>query len=72
MVLKPDESWHSCGDCHHINLVSSHDSYPPPSLGDFSDKLDMYKFSIKINQTFQCPMERHFRHPPFVFSYMDV
>ena len=44
MVHKKDGSWRPCGDYHPLNLATTHDSYPLPSILDLSNKLHGCKF----------------------------
>jgi hypothetical protein len=44
MVHKKDRSWRPCGDYRRLNLATTHDSYPLPSILDLSNKLHGCKF----------------------------
>jgi hypothetical protein len=44
MVRKKDRSWRPCGDYRHLNLATTHNRYPLPSILDLSNKLHGCKF----------------------------
>jgi hypothetical protein len=44
MVRKKDGTWRPCGDYRRLNLVTTHDRYPLPSMLDLSNKLHGCKF----------------------------
>ena len=44
MVRKKDGSWRPCGDYRRLNLATTHDRYPLPSILDLSNKLHGCKF----------------------------
>ncbi len=44
MVRKKDGSWRPCGDNRRLNLATTHDCYPLPSILDLSNKLHSCKF----------------------------
>jgi hypothetical protein len=44
MVRKKDGSWRPCGDYPRLNLATTHDRYPLPSILDLSNKLHGCKF----------------------------
>jgi hypothetical protein len=44
MVRKKDGSWRPCGDYRRLNLATTHDGYPLPSILDLSNKLHGCKF----------------------------
>ncbi len=44
MVRKKDRSWRPCGDYRRLNLATTHDRYPFPSILDLSNKLHGCKF----------------------------
>ncbi len=44
MVRKKDGSWQPCGDYRHLNLATTHDRYPLPSILNLSNKMHGYKF----------------------------
>ncbi len=44
MVRKKDGSWQPCGDYRRLNLATTHDRYPLPSILDLSNKLHGCKF----------------------------
>jgi hypothetical protein len=44
MVRKKDGSWRPCGDYRRLNLATTHDRYPLPSILDLSNKLHSCKF----------------------------
>jgi hypothetical protein len=44
MVRKKDRSWRPCGDYCRLNLATTHDRYPLPSILDLSNKLHGFKF----------------------------
>jgi hypothetical protein len=44
MVRKKDGSWWPCGDYRRLNLATTHDRYPLPSILDLSNKLHGCKF----------------------------
>jgi hypothetical protein len=44
MVRKKDGSWQPCGDYRRLNLATTHDRYPLPSILDLSNKLHSCKF----------------------------
>ncbi len=39
MVMKPDGTWRPCGNYHHLNLVTTPDSYSLPNIQDLSARL---------------------------------
>jgi hypothetical protein len=45
MVRKKDRLWRPCGDYRRLNLATTHDRYPLPSILDLSNKLHGCKFS---------------------------
>jgi hypothetical protein len=49
MVRKKDISWRPCGDYCRLNLATTHDRYPLPSILDLSNKLHGCKFSSCID-----------------------
>jgi len=44
MVPKADGSWRPCGDYRRLNLATTHDKYPLPSVQDLSSRLHGCKF----------------------------
>jgi hypothetical protein len=44
IVGKKDGSWRPCGDYRRLNLATTHDRYPLPSILDLSNKLHSCKF----------------------------
>ena len=44
MVRKKDGTWRPCGDYRRLNLATTHDRYPLPSILDLSNKLHGCKF----------------------------
>ncbi len=44
MVRKKDGSWRPCGDYRRLNLATTHDRYPLPSILHLSNKLHGCKF----------------------------
>jgi hypothetical protein len=59
MVRKKDGSWHPCGDYRRLNLATTHDRYPLPSILDLSNKLHGCKFFSCIDLvkgSYQIPM----------------
>jgi hypothetical protein len=44
MVRKKDRSWRPCGNYHRLNLATTHDRYPLPSILNLSNKLHGCKF----------------------------
>jgi hypothetical protein len=44
MVRKKDGFWRLCGDYRRLNLATTHDRYPLPSILDLSNKLHGCKF----------------------------
>jgi hypothetical protein len=44
MVRKKDGSWRPCSDYRRLNLATTHDRYPLPSILDLSNKLHGCKF----------------------------
>ncbi len=44
MVCKKDGEWRPCGDYRRLNLATTHDHYPLPSILDLSNKLHSCKF----------------------------
>jgi hypothetical protein len=44
MVCKKDGSWRPCSDYRRLNLVTTHDCYPLPSILNLSNKLHGCKF----------------------------
>jgi hypothetical protein len=44
MIRKKDGSWRPCGDYRRLNLATTHDRYPLPSILDLSNKLHGCKF----------------------------
>jgi hypothetical protein len=49
MVCKKDGSWRPCGDYRRLNLATTHDRYPLPSILDLSIKLHGCKFCSCID-----------------------
>jgi hypothetical protein len=49
MVRKKDGSWRPCGDYRHLNLATTHDHYPLPSILNLSNKLHGFKFFFCID-----------------------
>jgi hypothetical protein len=49
MVRKKDGSWRPCGDYRRLNLATTHDRYPLPSILNLSNKLHGCKFFSCIN-----------------------
>jgi hypothetical protein len=44
MIRKKDGSWRPCGDYYRLNLATTHEFYPLPSILDLSNKLHGCKF----------------------------
>ncbi len=44
MVRKKDGSWRTCGDYRRLNLATTHNRYPLPSILDLSNKLHGCKY----------------------------
>ena len=60
MVPKSDGSWRPCGDYRRLNLITTHDKYPLPSILDLSAKLHGCKYFSCIDLVkgyHQVPME---------------
>jgi hypothetical protein len=59
MVRKKDGSWRPCGDYRRLNLATTHDCYPLPSILDLSNKIHGCKYfsCIKLVKGYhQIPM----------------
>jgi hypothetical protein len=57
MVRKKDGSWRPCGYYRRLNLATTHDRYPLPSILDLSNKLHGCKFfSCIVKGYHQIPM----------------
>jgi Reverse transcriptase (RNA-dependent DNA polymerase) len=59
MVEKTDGSWRPCGDFRQLNLVTTANSYPLPSMMDFSMKAEGCTVFSKIDLRkgyYQIPM----------------
>jgi hypothetical protein len=44
MIRKKDGSWRTTGDYRRLNLATTHDRYPLPSILDLSNKLHGCKY----------------------------
>jgi hypothetical protein len=49
MVREKDGLWRPCSDYRHLNLATTHDRYPLPSILDLSNKLHGCKFFSSID-----------------------
>jgi hypothetical protein len=49
MVRKKDGGWRPCGDFRRLNVLTPHDKYPLPNMGDLAGRLDGCNIFSKLD-----------------------